>query len=155
MSVDKHAAHVWIQGDAIHYATRDTEVWKLPIAEVRVIGEYTTPNGPYIDDYFFVFLSADYWYEASFYSEGGLELLPKLSGDLKEELTCGLQNSTNWKSRVIWPPDIKEEPLFDIVPAEMPTKLWDKIKYKMVSPVEFHLTRKVKEKMKAASENHA
>ena len=154
MSEDKHPAHVWIQGNAIHYATRDAEVWELPIAEVRVIGEYTTPNGPYIDDYFFVFLSTDYWYEASFYSEGGLELLPKLSGDLKEELACGLQNSTNWKSRVIWPPDIKEEPLFDIVPAEMPTKLWDRIKYKMVSHVVFHLTRKVKEKMKA-SENRA
>jgi len=70
---------------------------------------------------------------------------------LKEELTCGLQNSTNWNSRVIWPPDMKAEPLFDIVPAEMPTKLWDKIKYKMFSPVEFHLTNRVKEKMKATS----
>jgi hypothetical protein len=50
---------------------------------------------------------------------------------------------------------MKEEPLFDIFTAEMPTKLWDKIKYRMVSPVEFHLTRKVKEKMKATSDNHA
>src|SRR5215813_12160381 len=117
MTEYKHPGHVWIYGNAIHYATRDDEVWKLPIAEVRVIGEYTTPNGPYIDDYFFVFLSTDYWYEASFYSEGGLELLSKLSLELKEELACSLQNSTNWKSRVIWPPDIKEEPLFDIVPS--------------------------------------
>ena len=154
MSEDKHPARVWIQEDTIHYAIRDSQAWELPIAELRVMGEYTMPNGPY-DDYFFVFLSDNNWYEASFYCQGGLELLPKLGDELKEGLACGLQNSTNWRSRVIWPPDIKEEPLFDIVPAAMPAKLWDKIKYKMVSPVEFHLTSKVKEKMKGANKNQA
>ena len=126
MSEDKHPACVRIQAQAIHYSIRGSEVWELPIAELRVVGEYTTPNGPYIDDYFFVFLSTDHWYEALFYCQRGLELLPELSEELKDELACGLQNSTNWKSRVIWPPEIKEEPLFDIVPAAMPSRFGTK-----------------------------
>ena len=71
MSDGKHPAHIWIQDKTILYAIRDSDAWELPIAELKVVGEYTTPNGPYIDDYFYVFLSTNYWYEASFYCQEG------------------------------------------------------------------------------------
>ena len=30
--------------------------WSVPVADVRLIGEYTNSDGPYLDDYFMVFL---------------------------------------------------------------------------------------------------
>jgi len=45
--------------------------WKLPMSAIRLIGEYTNSDGPYLDDYFFVFVLADgTWRQASFYAEG-------------------------------------------------------------------------------------
>ncbi len=46
--------------------------WTVNLQDVRLIGEYTTANGPLIDDYFFVFLTAkeNGWHEASFYASG-------------------------------------------------------------------------------------
>jgi len=151
----KHPASVSILEEAIRYEAQKEELWRLPIPELKVIGEYTTPNGPYVDDYFFVFLSAHNWYEASLYAQGSLELLPVLSDILKNELACGLQNSTDWKSRVIWPPDIKGEVLFDVVPARMPNRLWEKMKHRLMSPVDFRLTFKVREKMRECTSSEA
>src|SRR5262249_50743800 len=42
-------------GIVICYESQGKEVWKISIAELVCIGEYTNANGPWLDDYFLVF----------------------------------------------------------------------------------------------------
>jgi len=60
-----------LQGDVIRYDWTDGS-WELSIDRVRVIGEATTANGPWLDDYYLCFATGpDEWFQASFYAVGG------------------------------------------------------------------------------------
>ena len=47
---------IWIEHNAIHYSSTPTGSWTLPVADLVVFGEYTNQNGPFLDDYYFVFV---------------------------------------------------------------------------------------------------
>src|SRR6478735_5383040 len=66
--------------------------WTIPISAIRLIAEYTNSDGPWIDDYFFVFLTApeDGWHEASFYAKGREATLRALEQKIGAPLECGL-----------------------------------------------------------------
>jgi hypothetical protein len=142
-----HPARIWIENGLIFSSFEGGDTWKLPIHELQVIGEYTTPNGPYADDYFVVFVSDQFSYTVSFYARGIAELLPRLGQELSEELEWALCNSTDWKSRIMWPPEIKDEPLFDFLPAPKPNGIIGRLKYRLLSPVELHFVTAVERKL--------
>lgn len=93
--------------------------WDLPIAEITLIGEYTNEDGPFADDFFLVFLTANDggWHEASFYGEGRDEILRELSALKGSEIVCGLCLSMSFASQVIWPVEKRGEEIFDFQPA--------------------------------------
>ena len=88
--------------------------WNIAIANIAVIGEYTNQNGPYADDYFLVFMERGntQWYEASFYAQGRDEALKCLAMQLGADLKCQLCHSTDFRSRVMWPPALAELEMF-------------------------------------------
>jgi hypothetical protein len=45
-----------LQNDTIIYDEGQLGRWEMSVADLEIVGEYTDPNGPYIDDYFFVFV---------------------------------------------------------------------------------------------------
>src|SRR5262249_42023069 len=53
------------------------------------------------------------WVEASLFSQGRNDALQWLSGALSTSLEVKLANAPPWRSRVMWPPEIKERPLFE------------------------------------------
>src|SRR5262245_31474857 len=116
MSSETSSGRIWIAGGVIHYQWPRGS-WQLPVSQVKVIGEHTDDHGPYADDYHFVFLSASNLYEASFYADGRDSFLAGLSDLLQFEISCGLTNSTDFRSRVMWPEDIAGQPFFDFVPV--------------------------------------
>lgn len=123
MNVKNTSGQISLENEAIVYSIPEKTVWRIPVADVRVIGEFTTANGPYVDDYFFVFVTADKssWNCASFYAEGRIKFLGELSQKLGRKLECGLCNSTSVRSRVIWPSNLDGHPLFEFAlekPAE-------------------------------------
>lgn len=93
--------------------------WSLPSTEVRLIGEYTNENGPWLDDYFLVFLASSdgAWNQASFYATGRDEVLAELGQVLGTKLDLGLCNSANFKSRIIWPPNLAGKKFVEAVPS--------------------------------------
>ena len=104
--------------------------WRLKLSDVRLIGEYTNSNGPFLDDYFFVFLTAaeSGWHQASFYADGRDSFLKALSEALRVPIETGLCNSVEFKTRILWPSDLNGKPLMKVVPK--PTRcarLWTKI----------------------------
>ena len=123
MSAKNTSGQIGLENDTIVCSTPENTHWRLPIAEVHVIGEFTNEAGPHLDDYFFLFVTSDAssWHYASFYAEGRDKFLIELGQKLGVKLECKLCNSTSFKSRVMWPANLQETPLFEYVP-EVPSK---------------------------------
>ena len=87
-----------------------------------VFGEYTNQSGPFLDDYYFVFVvDSQHAYGASFYSEGRERFLADLSKRLGVQLECGLLGSTDFASNVLWPPGLAGQPLYQFAEKPIPT----------------------------------
>ncbi len=80
--------------------------------EVAVVGEYTTSEGPELDDHFIVLVTRS----------GGITSVPinnetsKVAADIEASLgiplTLGLCNRTDTASRIIFPRSLLDQPLF-------------------------------------------
>ena len=100
---------------AVRYLQARGDGWQLASADIAVVGEYTTAEGPFVDDYFFAFVRVDgVVFEASFYAAGGNATLDALGAALGGKITAGLCNSATWRSRVIWPQALENVPLFEL-----------------------------------------
>ena len=87
----------------------------MDIHDIAVIGAYTTAAGPYLDDYFLVFVGRDQMvYEAPIDAIGTKECLAALEGRLRTTLQPSLANSTSWKTQVLWPETLRDEPLLKL-----------------------------------------
>ena len=117
-----------LKDSTLSYASPVYGSWQVPLSEIIAFGEYTTDNGPHLDDWFIVFVTKDYnWVEASNYCAGCEAVRGKLAKNWNVESLYGeLAFSTDFNSRVIWPSEIAGKPLFNFV--ERPQSIWQKIK---------------------------
>jgi hypothetical protein len=130
MKKDDHSGEIRLADGSIVYESARMN-WRVPLSDVRLIGEYTTANGPYVDDYFFVFLTAEEggWHEASFYARGRDPLLALLEHHLGAPIQPGLCNSAEYRTRIVWPPHVKDQPLMTIIPKKTwYGRLWARIR---------------------------
>jgi hypothetical protein len=142
----KGCQSIGLQGGTIIYSLREELVWQMPVEELAALGEYTDPNGPYVDDYFFVFVRKPdhkYWI-ASFYASDSDKFLDHLGVALGDPLYPGLCHSTEYASRVLWSPAIIDTQLFDFVPIQ-PDSMWARIKQRLIPTCEMRLTNSVVE----------
>ena len=115
------SGHIRLDGDVIRYRSSTFGDWDLCVADIRIIGESTDQSGPVLDDYFFCFASGpEMWLEASFYAAGREEFLLALRDRLGSPLELDLQRSTDFNSRVLWPPSLAGEPMFQY--TDLPAK---------------------------------
>jgi hypothetical protein len=122
--------------------------WRLPVSEIKIIGEYTDDQGPLVDDYFLVFLTDSNLYEASIYAEGVDAFLQELRDRLGASLSLELGNSTSYRSRVIWPSDMVEVPVFDYSKTPKPKGLLDRLKYRFFPDIHRKLSHAVWQRLK-------
>ena len=117
MNYDKYSGQICFTDGAICYQSACIN-WTIALSGVKLIGEYTTANGPHIDDYFIVFMTSaeNGWHEASFYAKGRDETLALISRNLGNPIEPALCNLTDYKTRIMWPPDIMDQPLMTIIP---------------------------------------
>jgi hypothetical protein len=98
--------------------------WALRIDEIRVVGEYSTDNGPYIEDLFCVFVvNETTWHEVPYDALGVREAIATMAGMLRTDLTFQLLLSTEFRSRVIWPEHLRDVALFEF--REVRRRFWD------------------------------
>lgn len=106
-----------LSGDTIRYESRRVS-WKLQLNTIVVIGESTTDQGPFIDDWWLCFATGqDRWYEAPFDAKGWSTFLDDLSSRLGHALIPALFASTNYASRIMWPPQLEGKPMFVYLPV--------------------------------------
>ena len=88
------------------------EIWRIAIAELTCIGEYSNDSGPWDGDYFAVFgMKNGLWYGAPFCSDGCDETIEVLGTALGCDLNSGLLQSTSFAARIMWPKDLEGQPL--------------------------------------------
>ena len=110
--------------------------WELPISRLVAVGEYTNANGPLVDDYYFVFVEVGgTCRQASFYAIDSMDTLARLADVLKVELWPGLCSSAEWKTRVMWPEALRDQPLFELRDvAEELAGLASRVRRRLVGP---------------------
>ena len=110
---------------------RDDQLsWSIPIAAILLVAEYTTNEGPYLDDYFLEIWSLEnnslLCSKTTFYADGRDAAFLALATQLGTDLSFGLTGSTKWTSRIMWPPDLAGHPYFsfrEITPNNWRAKL--------------------------------
>src|SRR4029077_14562878 len=82
-------------------------IWRMSIASILLIAEYTTNEGPHIDDYFIQLWSLEegtfYQCSTTFYAAGRDAAFLELATQLETVVSFGLISSTEWASRIMWP----------------------------------------------------
>jgi hypothetical protein len=83
------------QPDLEYLDTTGKLLWTIPIDSLVLIAEYTMNEGPYVEDYFLVFVTSEtgklYFSTCSFYSAGMEEAFAALQQRLDSPLSLGLQ----------------------------------------------------------------
>jgi hypothetical protein len=106
-----------LEGDNLMSRNKGGDInWRTPLAALVLAAEYTTNEGPWIDDYFLDFWSNEggklLRHSTTFYVDGLDETMQALSQRLGAQFQLELCNSTQWTSRVIWPPELTDQPYF-------------------------------------------
>jgi hypothetical protein len=136
-----------VKDSTLIYASPDYGDWQIPISEIVAFGEYTTDNGPWIDDWFMVFVTRDFnWVEASNYCAGCDEVRDYLAKHWGLESLYGdLTFSTDFGSRAIWPSEIAGHPLFDFV--ERPQSIFAKVKSFGMGLIDKDITSEIRQRL--------
>lgn len=109
---------IWLDGEVIPHRSATYGNWDLPLSDVRVIGECTNDNGPLLDDYFLCFATGpEMWREASFFVNGRDPFIAALSQRLASKIQLSLANSVDFASRVLWPSELVDKPMFQYQPG--------------------------------------
>lgn len=109
--------------------------WDLPVSRIRLIGEATDENGPFADDWYFVFAEDDTgWRSASCYAPGARELIAGLGPLLGGRVgSLALHGSTTFNSRVLWPPRLVGRPVFEYI-QDGPRNLLERLVCPVIKP---------------------
>src|SRR5690242_7935711 len=85
--------------------------WSVAVPDIILIAEYTTNEGPMIDDYYLVFCFLDgdraMFATCPFYATGREAAFGTLARMLGSPIQLGLAHSTDFSSRVLWPPHVE------------------------------------------------
>jgi len=112
--------------DLVVLQSSSEQYWKLPLADVAVIGEFTNSDGPYLPDYFLVFVD---WqgarYDCSVYADNAIGVLQPIFEKLGCEPTASLAASTEFASLVHWPQHLSGRELFRL--DECPRRWWARL----------------------------
>ena len=138
---EKISSRTYIQGEKIYWISGKRILTRIPINDIKIIGEYTTDGGPYKNDWFLVFItSLKDIREISVYALGAEEMLKELGQQINSRLSVQLANSSDWKSIILWPNIFYGKELFSLTPKQ-PANFREKLKSMIgFSKIEIGLT---------------
>ena len=117
-----------IEGTNVVYEPGDGSGWKFSLSELRLIGEWTTDQGPYVEDYFYGFVVGRP--HCFYYAPLGANtsIVTELSAAMGEPMTSALAGSTLNRSRIIWPRALEGCDLFVYSPEARPPGVLSRLK---------------------------
>jgi hypothetical protein len=119
---------VHLENRHVVFTYQAAAIARISVDEIKLIGEYTTGDGPLLDDWFIVFMTSPTdWKQISEYTPGMQEMLQAMGQLLDAPVVCSLFGSTSWKTSIIWPPSVAEMEMWN-VQTNPPVTLWQKLK---------------------------
>jgi len=112
-----------VQGETLECKRPNGDhAWSCPVSSIVLVAEYTTDEGPWCDDYFLIFWT---WEEGRLFraqvtcsAHGTDQTVSDLSRFLQSQIDLKLTGSTDWNSRIMWPPKLAGHPYFTFVEAQ-------------------------------------
>ncbi|MCC5821782.1 MAG: hypothetical protein LAT64_00675 [Phycisphaerales bacterium] len=104
------SGRVELVGDRLSYTGVNGTAWSIKLAEVRLIAEETIEALG--DDWLIHIALQSEWVRFPFYAAGFRDVWDRL-GERFPGMELGLADSTSFKSRVLWPADLRGQPLFE------------------------------------------
>ncbi len=136
------SGRVFSEGGKLIWEIQGERVGEIVLSDVRLIGEYTTAEGPVIDDWFIVFyMSKKDCKQVSFYAKGREVMLQLLTEYLGTEIASRLTGSARWDTMLLWPPEVMGQAMWsveDLAPETLGEKL--KVFLGMGHPARTNLT---------------
>lgn len=104
------------------------EIGKIPLDKVKVIAEYTTSDGPYVDDWFYLFiLSQTDLRQISAYATNINAVLESLSSKYNCDIVGHLAHSATFDSNVLWPKGLSGTKVYEVLAKQKPTTIWERL----------------------------
>jgi len=111
---------VAIDRGQIHFRSEDYGCCDLNAKDVILIGEYTTEEGPWIEDHFVVLVTKDWVFEIPVGAKGRDSLLKEIAQMMETEISLKLLFSTNFASRIIAPASLEGKLLYQFEDVKLP-----------------------------------
>jgi hypothetical protein len=104
-----------VGGTALRYESEGGAAWELLAEQILCIGESTSERGWADEDWRICFVTdaQGTWLEGSLHAESRNDALQWLSVRLGCSLELKLANAPAFRSRVMWPTPLLEQPLFE------------------------------------------
>lgn len=134
----------WDGEKAGYFDEKGVERWTVLPAEIVLIAEYTTPDGP-AEDYFLVIWTVEQGVLMSVRCpfDGSVEkVLDELSKVLSFQRQSSLANVTEWDSLVIWPPELAGEEYFTFLPVKA-KHWWGTLYHRLMETKEYRVSDRV------------
>jgi hypothetical protein len=143
---ERQSGKVLIQNDnIIWYDREDKVIGTIPLNKVKAIGEYTTSEGPLVDDWFYLFfISQNDIRQVSAYATNLNSVLESLSAKYKCDIIGHLSHSTTFESNVIWPTQLRGQKVYEALATDGPKTVWERIKFTFGQNVEMVLTNELR-----------
>lgn len=116
------SGRVEIIGDRLSFTQPNGPVWSIDLLEIRVVAEETIETFAGGDDWIIHLAFQSQWCSFPKYAAGFGEVWDRLA-ERFPGMELGLANSTSFASRVLWPPALCGQPLFDYRPERNPSVL--------------------------------
>jgi hypothetical protein len=128
MATNEHNyGHVELQDDKVVWTINGQPMYQIPVSDIKIIGEFTTSDGPFLDDWFLTIITHDAWLEIPMHVNGMGQCITDLEKKLKTSLNYQLANSASWKTRIMFPDGAKDQELYDIIDIGSKT-FWNRVK---------------------------
>lgn len=113
IDVPENSREVRIENDELICEFPDEPVTKINLKEVKLIGEYREEGG-FIGKWFLVlFRSEDDGMAVSLLHDDAQKAVDDLAAYFNSPMQLKLRSATRWKSRVIWPLQVADSPIWE------------------------------------------
>lgn len=119
------SGQVCIIGDRLSFTQPRGLVWSIDLSEIRLVAEETIETFAGGDDWIIHLAFQSQWCSFPKYAAGFGEVWDRLS-ERFPNMELGLARSASFASRVLWPPQLRGQPLFDHQPEPNPP-LWRRL----------------------------
>jgi len=136
-----------VEADHVEHATSKGESWRIPIFDIRIVGEFLSRQNRGPENHFLVFMTGEEWFKAPYDSDGRDSCLAALSERFGHQLRPDLFKATTFSSRVLWPPHLEGHAVFELIPEERAENILTRVRQVFMQKVDMRFTEEVRKEL--------